>query len=119
MELFRHLSRSHSHFMLRTCLLFVRAMAVLKPLKVTITNLPGDAPTSIQVPNFPVNESKGFHSVSFRKTLYIEQSDFKEVITFKGNNFELWSLMVAHPFKFYISLKSFFSVCDWAGSTSE
>src|SRR6218665_1384718 len=32
--------------------------------------------------------------------------------------FELRSLLMAHPSKFYISLKSFF-VRDWAGSTSE
>src|SRR6218665_947218 len=33
--------------------------------------------------------------------------------------FELRSLLTAHPSKFYISLKSFFFVCDWAGSASE
>src|SRR6218665_53862 len=33
--------------------------------------------------------------------------------------FELCSLLMAHPSKFYISLKSFFFVRDWAGSTSE
>src|SRR6218665_1334668 len=33
--------------------------------------------------------------------------------------FELRSLLVAHPSKFYISLKSFFFVRDWAGSASE
>ena len=36
-----------------------------------------------------------------------------------GLPFELWSLLMAHPSKFYISLKSFFFVCDWAGSSSE
>ena len=33
--------------------------------------------------------------------------------------FELRSLLMAHPSKFYISLKSFFFVCAWAGSASE
>jgi len=33
--------------------------------------------------------------------------------------FELRSLLMAHPSKVYISLKSFFFVLDWAGSTSE
>src|SRR6218665_3008611 len=33
--------------------------------------------------------------------------------------FELRSLLMAHPSKFYISLKSFFFVCDWARSASE
>src|SRR6218665_2836223 len=32
---------------------------------------------------------------------------------------ELRSLLMAHPSKFYISLKSFFFVRDWAGSASE
>src|SRR6218665_3640279 len=33
--------------------------------------------------------------------------------------FELHSLLMAHPSKFYISRKSFFFVRDWAGSASE
>ena len=33
--------------------------------------------------------------------------------------FELRSLLVAHPSKFYIALKSFFIVRNWAGSASE
>ena len=33
--------------------------------------------------------------------------------------FELRSVLMAHPSKFYISLKSFFFVCGWAGSASE
>src|SRR6218665_907978 len=32
--------------------------------------------------------------------------------------FELRSLLMAHPSKFYISLKSFLFVRDWAGSAS-
>jgi glutaminyl-tRNA synthetase len=54
-------------------------MAVLEPLKVTIVNLPADAPSEVSMPNFPADESKGSHTVPFGKTLYIEQSDFKEV----------------------------------------
>src|SRR6218665_4188866 len=34
-------------------------------------------------------------------------------------SFQLRSLLMAHPSKFYISLKSFFFVRDWAGSASE
>src|SRR6218665_1581104 len=33
--------------------------------------------------------------------------------------FELHSVLMAHPSKFYISLKSFFFVRGWAGSASE
>ena len=54
-------------------------MAVLEPLKLTITNLPSDHPTVVNVPNFPADESKGFHTVPFDKVMYIEKSDFREV----------------------------------------
>ncbi|MCJ8735208.1 hypothetical protein PDJAM_G00244430 [Pangasius djambal] len=57
-----------------------RAMAVLEPLKVTITNLPAGAQTEIRVPDFPADESKGSHVVPFSKTIFIEQSDFREVM---------------------------------------
>ncbi|CAL1539919.1 unnamed protein product [Lymnaea stagnalis] len=55
-----------------------RAMAVLHPLKVVISNLPADFPKEISVPDFPANESKGSHLVGFNYVLYIEQEDFKE-----------------------------------------
>jgi tRNA synthetases class I (E and Q), anti-codon binding domain len=58
-------------------------MAVLEPLKVSITNLPADRPSSVRVPNFPADETKGFHEVHLSNTVYIEQSDFREVGVFK------------------------------------
>uniref|UniRef100_A0A3P9PQM6 Glutamine--tRNA ligase n=1 Tax=Poecilia reticulata TaxID=8081 RepID=A0A3P9PQM6_POERE len=57
-----------------------RAMAVLEPLKVTITNLPKDTKMDVRVPDFPANESKGTHTVPFTRTVFIEQSDFREVM---------------------------------------
>uniref|UniRef100_A0A8C5H8G4 Glutamine--tRNA ligase n=1 Tax=Gouania willdenowi TaxID=441366 RepID=A0A8C5H8G4_GOUWI len=57
-----------------------RAMAVLEPLKVTITNLPDDFKAGVQVPNFPANEAKGSHTVSFTRIVFIEQGDFREVM---------------------------------------
>uniref|UniRef100_A0A3Q2FTC3 Glutamine--tRNA ligase n=1 Tax=Cyprinodon variegatus TaxID=28743 RepID=A0A3Q2FTC3_CYPVA len=57
-----------------------RAMAVLEPLKVTITNLPQDKKVDVRVPNFPANEAKGSHTVPFTNTIFIEQSDFREVM---------------------------------------
>ncbi|XP_063147536.1 glutamine--tRNA ligase isoform X2 [Candoia aspera] len=57
-----------------------RAMAVLEPLRVTITNFPAPHKSlSILVPNFPADETKGFHEIPFLPTIYIEQSDFREV----------------------------------------
>ncbi|KAI5621950.1 glutamine--tRNA ligase, partial [Silurus asotus] len=57
-----------------------RTMAVLEPLKVTITNLPTNAQTEIRIPDFPADESKGSHKVPFSKTIFIEQNDFREVM---------------------------------------
>ncbi|KAM4651239.1 glutamine--tRNA ligase [Discoglossus pictus] len=57
-----------------------RVMAVLEPLKVTITNFPAEKAIEVSVPNFPADESKGFHTVPFTSTVYIEQTDFKEVM---------------------------------------
>jgi len=56
-----------------------RAMAVLEPLRVKITNLPTDTPRSVRVPNFPAREDKGFHEVPLSDIVYIEQTDFREV----------------------------------------
>lgn len=58
-----------------------RVMAVLEPLKVTIENF--DEKVKLNVANFPQDPSKGSHAISFGKTIYIEQTDFKEV-TEKG-----------------------------------
>uniref|UniRef100_A0A8C0U1I6 glutamine--tRNA ligase n=1 Tax=Cyanistes caeruleus TaxID=156563 RepID=A0A8C0U1I6_CYACU len=55
-----------------------RAMAVLEPLKVTITNFPAPKALEVLVPNFPADESRGFHKVPFHQTLYIEETDFRE-----------------------------------------
>ncbi|XP_057686688.1 glutamine--tRNA ligase [Corythoichthys intestinalis] len=57
-----------------------RAMAVLEPLKVTIVNLPEGSKSEVGVPDFPANEAKGSHTVPFKSTIFIEQSDFKEVM---------------------------------------
>ena len=56
-----------------------RAMAVLEPLKVTITNFPADHVGRLSVPDFPADESRGQHSVDFASVIYIERSDFKQV----------------------------------------
>lgn len=35
--------------------------------------------SEVRVPDFPANESKGSHTVPFTSTIFIEQSDFREV----------------------------------------
>ena len=55
-----------------------RAMAVLRPLEVTLTNLPDDAPSSIAAQNHPKCEDMGSRQVPFGATLYIDREDFAE-----------------------------------------
>lgn len=55
-----------------------RVMAVLDPLKVTITNYPENKEEFLPAVNNPEDESMGEREVPFSKTLYIEQEDFKE-----------------------------------------
>jgi len=55
-----------------------RAMAVLKPLKVTITNYPEDKIEEIEAPRHPQKEEMGSRKIFFSKTLFIDQDDFRE-----------------------------------------
>ncbi len=55
-----------------------RVMAVLKPLKVVITNYPGDQVEELEAVNNPEDESMGKRIVPFSKMIFIEQSDFME-----------------------------------------
>ncbi len=55
------------------------AMAVLRPLKVTITNYPEGQIEFLPVENNPENEALGTREVPFGRELYIEQEDFMEV----------------------------------------
>lgn len=42
-------------------------------------NVPLFSQSDIRVPDFPANEAKGSHTVPFTSTIFIEQSDFREV----------------------------------------
>ncbi|MEW6434426.1 MAG: glutamine--tRNA ligase/YqeY domain fusion protein [Myxococcota bacterium] len=55
-----------------------RRMAVLKPLKVTITNWPAGQVEEVEVQNNPEDESAGTRKVPFSGELYIERDDFME-----------------------------------------
>jgi len=54
-----------------------RAMCVLEPLKVVITNIP-DTIVDVTVPNIPNDQNSGVHTVPFSRVIYIEKSDFRE-----------------------------------------
>lgn len=56
----------------------VRVMAVLEPLKITISNFPHSEAQELTVPNIPPDNSKGSHNIPFDRVLYIEQTDFRE-----------------------------------------
>ena len=56
-----------------------RLMAVLKPLKVVITNYPDDQIEEFEAVNNPEDKSAGMRKVYFSKEIYIEKTDFMEV----------------------------------------
>ncbi|QDU41105.1 Glutamine--tRNA ligase [Maioricimonas rarisocia] len=55
-----------------------RRMAVLKPLKVVITNYPEGQVEELDAVNNPEDESAGTRKVPFSRELFIEQDDFME-----------------------------------------
>ena len=55
-----------------------RVMAVLDPVKVTITNYPEDQTEWLEAENNPEDPDAGVREVPFSKTLYIEREDFRE-----------------------------------------
>src|SRR5262245_31213089 len=56
-----------------------RVMAVLRPLKVVITNYPEGQVEEVDVINNPEDPSAGTRKVPFSRVLYVEQDDFREV----------------------------------------
>ena len=55
-----------------------RAMAVLRPLKLVLTNYPTDSHEEMDVANHPDNASLGSRRVPFSREIYIERDDFME-----------------------------------------
>ncbi len=55
-----------------------RVMAVLRPLKVVLTNYPDGQVEEVDVINNPEDEAAGTRKVPFSRVLYIERDDFKE-----------------------------------------
>ena len=56
----------------------LRVAAVLKPLRVVLTNYPDDLVEEMDAVNNPEDASAGSRKVPFSKVLYIEQDDFRE-----------------------------------------
>jgi glutaminyl-tRNA synthetase len=57
----------------------LRAMAVLEPLRVVITNYPDDKVENLDISNHPQREDFGKRIVPFSKTILIERDDFSEI----------------------------------------
>ena len=57
----------------------LRVMAVLRPLKVVITNYPENQTEELDAVNNPEDASMGMRKVTFSRELFIEKDDFMEV----------------------------------------
>ena len=55
-----------------------RVMAVLDPIRLTVTNYPEGQSETFQVENNPLDPESGTHPVTFSRNLYIEAGDFME-----------------------------------------
>jgi glutaminyl-tRNA synthetase len=55
-----------------------RAMAVLRPLKVVIENLPEDEVIWLECPNHPEDASMGVRKVPLTREVWVERDDFRE-----------------------------------------
>ena len=55
-----------------------RAMCVMRPLKVTLTNYPADKTENLVLPVHPQNPEMGEREVTWSQTLYIDREDFAE-----------------------------------------
>ncbi|HYG23990.1 MAG TPA: glutamine--tRNA ligase/YqeY domain fusion protein [Verrucomicrobiae bacterium] len=56
-----------------------RRLAVLRPIKVVITNFPGDRTDELDAVNNPEDPSAGTRKLPFTRELFIEEDDFREV----------------------------------------
>jgi glutaminyl-tRNA synthetase len=57
----------------------LRRLAVLRPIKVVITNYPEDKTEELDAVNNPEDENAGKRKIPFSRELYIERDDFQEV----------------------------------------
>ena len=56
-----------------------RTMAVLHPVKLTVTNYPEGKSETFTVENNPTDPAQGTHEITFSRHLWIEEDDFMEV----------------------------------------
>ena len=56
-----------------------RTMAVLHPVKLTVTNYPEGQSETFTVENNPTDPAQGTHDITFSRHLWIEEDDFMEI----------------------------------------
>ena len=56
-----------------------RTMAVLRPVKLTVTNYPEGQSETVTVENNPADPAQGTHDITFSRHLWIESDDFMEI----------------------------------------
>ena len=56
-----------------------RTMAVLHPVKLTVTNYPEGQSETFTVENNPTDPTQGTHDITFSRHLWIEEEDFMEI----------------------------------------
>ena len=56
-----------------------RTMAVLHPVKLTVTNYPEGQSETFAVENNPTDPAQGTHEITFSRHLWIEEDDFMEI----------------------------------------
>ena len=56
-----------------------RSMAVLHPVKLTVTNYPEGQSETFTVENNPTDPTQGAHDITFSRHLWIEEDDFMEI----------------------------------------
>ena len=69
-----------------------RAMAVLDPIKVTITNLDDNHEEMLNGPVHPKKEEMGRRDIPFNKVVYIDREDFMEEPPKKLNTTKKFSM---------------------------
>ncbi len=78
-----------------------RAMAVLRPVKLILTNYPEGKAETFELENNPEKPEEGTHAVSFSRELWIEREDFMETPAkkyfrlFPGNEVRLKAAYIA------------------------
>ena len=53
-------------------------MAVLRPVKLTVTNYPEGQSETVTVENNPADPTQGTHDITFPRHLWIESDDFRK-----------------------------------------